>query len=153
MKKISETKSDILRKLRRTTETFQKSEIGTLTLGLLFSFLMSNSQLQTLLLEGFCPSSLLRTCLKIWRFFEQNNIQTSLTTTIILQTFTVTSSTGRAMGAQLGDRNAAPTGTSSHGFHEPCRAQHKLSLPWTWQVMDGADSDSREEMEKAQCMQ
>lgn len=69
VKKISETKSEILRKLRRTTETFQKPEIGTLTLGLLFRFLMSNSQLQTSFLEGLCPSSLLWTCSKVWRSF------------------------------------------------------------------------------------
>lgn len=156
VKKISETKSEILRKLRRTTETFQKPEIGTLTLGLLFRFLMSNSQLQTSFLEGLCPSSLLWTCSKVWRSFLNTDCSGNPPLHYnFLQALTVTTTTGRAMGSPKWETGMLlkqePLSMASMG-PPACRTQCKQSPPWTWtwQPMDGADSGTREEMEKAQ---
>lgn len=146
VKKISETKSEILRKLRGTPETFGKPEIGTLTLGLLFSFLMSNSQLQTSLMEGLCPSNLLGIRLKVWRsFFERNNNLTSLATTTTLKL--PADPLGELWGAQTGRQKCC-----SHRNPFPW-------LPWVAPSLPGpgsswmGDSDTMEEMEKAQCRQ
>lgn len=130
VKKISETTSEILRKLRRTIETFQKPEIGTLTLGLLFSFLMSNSQLQTLFLEGLCLSSPLWTCLKVWRSFLNTDYSGN-------HHYTTTSCKPLQSPPPLGEPWGAQTG------RQECWLNRNL-FPWLpWALQPAEHSASR----------